>query len=145
MPISPCPSNNAKRRRSRSSVTSPPLRRTLSCGSARAHSRFLVGFRPCAGKMAHPQRREEMKRAAFWLLLGCACLTACNRSTPPQTAQATPVQPAPAPDKVPDFESEPLTQAHLDLYLSVMQQAVGDRQHISDADKKVLADEADWY
>jgi len=86
-----------------------------------------------------------MKRAAFWLLLGCACLTACNRSTPPQTAQATPVQPAPAPDKVPDFESEPLTQAHLDLYLSVMQQAVGDRQHISDADKKVLADEADWY
>ena len=85
-----------------------------------------------------------MKRAAVVLLLGCACLTACNRSTPPQTAEATPVQPAAAPDKVPDFEFEPLRQSDVDLYVSVMKEAVDKFHNLPAADKKSLADYEEW-
>jgi hypothetical protein len=88
-----------------------------------------------------------MKRAAV-LLFCCTCVVGCNRSAPPETTKRfTPAPPAPAvaPEKVPDLQSEPLTQPDVDLYLSVMKEAVDKRQHLSDADKKVLADEAAWY
>lgn len=89
-----------------------------------------------------------MNRTALVLMGLCVLLAGCSRTTPPPPgSKPAPAQTAVAqpPDTYLDFETQPLTQQHLDLYLSIMKEAVEKRQNLSDADKKVLADEADYY
>ena len=75
-------------------------------------------------------------------LLACLLIVVgCNQKEEASSAKPTPAPAASAPAKtvVPDLELEPLTQAHVDLYKSVMKEAAAKRKAISDpADLKAL-------
>ena len=84
-----------------------------------------------------------MRRLFLLCSLSCLILAGCNRTeTSSQPAPAAPARSA-APVKVPDFESVPLTQEHVDLYISTMKAAAEKRRAVSDpADLKALEFEA---
>jgi len=84
-----------------------------------------------------------MRRFLLPLLVCVLIAVGCNKKEEPATVP----QPTPAPVAaaasakalVPDFEYEPLTQAQVDLYKSVMKDAAAKRKAISDpADLKAL-------
>ena len=82
-------------------------------------------------------------RLVWMPLLACVLVTVgCSKKKDPEENLVFGViTPAPATPKaaVPDLEYEPLTQAHIDLYKSVMKDATAKRKAISDpADLKAL-------
>ena len=82
-------------------------------------------------------------RRLFVPLLVCTFLAAgCSKkeeAAQPAPSAATGPAPAPAKVAVPDFEYEPLTQANVDFYKSVMTEAAAKRKAITDpADLKAL-------
>ena len=85
-----------------------------------------------------------MRRLFLLCSLSCLILAACNQTeTSSQPAPAAPANTAAAPVKVPDFQSELLTQQHVDLYISTMKAAAEKRRAVSDpADLKALEFEA---
>ncbi|HYX68463.1 MAG TPA: hypothetical protein VE825_04980 [Terriglobales bacterium] len=88
-----------------------------------------------------------MRLTAALLFVCCCLLIACNKSEAPSSPAAS-TAPAAAPkpaEKVPDYEFEPLTQADVDLYLGIMREAVVKFRQLPEADKAVLAKEADYY
>ena len=88
-------------------------------------------------------------RATFvCLLLCCFLLLACSSNPQPETT-AKPAAPSPAPtpaaQKVPDYEFEPLAQSDVDLYLSIMREAIQRFRSLPDQDRAALKAESDFY
>lgn len=86
-----------------------------------------------------------MRRPFLLCSLLCLVLAGCNQTeTPPAPPEPAKTAAAPAaPAKVPDFEFEPLTQQHIDLYKEVMKAAAEKRRTVSDpTDLKALAFDA---
>ena len=86
-------------------------------------------------------------RTTAVMLLGCLLLFGCSRSTPPAETAATPAAPAAPAAKapVPDYEFQPLTQADVDLYMSILRQGADKFRHLSPADQASLKAEQDYY
>jgi hypothetical protein len=92
----------------------------------------------------------DMRTTTAVLLLGCSLLLACNRASQPAETAAKPAPPAssPAPvanTPVPDYEFVPLTQADVDLYLSILREGADKFRHLSPADQASLKAESDYY